>query len=185
MGVNQLSELAELDKLEGRDLKFVGFITESTERTTKTNKQYGRVLFEDFTGSYEHMFFSTQWAQRSGFLKVGYPVIIYGTVKKNKWRDDELQFEVTKVELLADAKDKVISGISLKIEIESLTDEFISELKNKLEEHKGPAELKVLVFEKESKIWIELYSKSIKVDINDEFLNFLRNIPAVEFKINS
>ena len=185
LGVNQLSELAELDKLEGRDLKFVGFITESTERTTKTNKQYGRVLFEDFTGSYEHMFFSTQWAQRSGFLKVGYPVIIYGTVKKNKWRDDELQFEVTKVELLADAKDKVISGISLKIEIESLTDEFISELKNKLEEHKGPAELKVLVFEKESKIWIELYSKSIKVDINDEFLNFLRNIPAVEFKINS
>ena len=185
LGVNQLSDLEDLAKLEGKNLKLVGFITEATERMTKTNKPYGKVLFEDFTGSYEHMFFSTQWAQLSGFLKIGYPVIIYGTVKKNKWRNDELQFEASKVELLSDAKNKVITGITLKIEIENINDELILELKNKIKSNKGPAKLKILVYESSSKTWVSLYSKSMNIDINEEFLQFLRNQPAVEFKINS
>jgi hypothetical protein len=64
--------MAEMEKLNSKEFKIVGFVTNVIERVNKSNKPYGRVTLEDYSGTYEHLFWAKHWVEFANYFKPNY-----------------------------------------------------------------------------------------------------------------
>jgi DNA polymerase-3 subunit alpha len=181
----ELSQLNELEKHKGRDFKIAGIITTVVHATTKTGNPYGSITVEDFTGSFKITLFGKDYLNFKAYFTKGYAVLISGKVQ-HRFNDStkELEFKVNSFEMLADAKNKMLKSLSVKVPIENLTKEFIDEFTNVLGKHKGNADLKFMIYEPGSRVWVEMFSRNFRVDISNGLIDFLNGNSTIEYKIS-
>jgi len=65
-----------------------------------------------------------------------------------------------------------------------MSPEMISELKEMFRENKGDTELKFLFVDKEDKISLPMFSRTVRVRLNNELIAFLDDHPGIEYKVN-
>jgi DNA polymerase-3 subunit alpha len=181
----ELKQLRELEKHKNRDLKIAGIITNIVHATTKTGNPYGSLTVEDYTDAFKITLFGKDYLNFKNYLTKGYAVLISGKVQ-HRFNDEskELELKVNSFEMLADVKHKMLKSISLKLPIGSLTKEFINEFTQVLEKHKGNADLKFMIYEPESRIWVEMFSRNFRVNISTGLIDFLNGNGKVEYKIS-
>lgn len=180
---SSLSELNDLDKLKGKDLKVAGMVTLVEHRTTKNNKPYGKIILEDFTDSLNIMLFSKDYIQFKNYLQEGYTLLIKGKVGARQFNEDELEFKVNEIHLLSEIKENLIKSVQLRVSAADITQEFITEFSRIVESSKGNTILKFLIFDPKDKVWVEMFSRSNRVELTKDFLNFLDSQSAIEYKI--
>jgi DNA polymerase-3 subunit alpha len=105
-------------------------------------------------------------------------------VQKRKFREDELEFSIRKINLLSSVKDELIKTVTLKINPEYICEEMINELKGLIKENKGETELKFLFLDPDDKISLPMFSRTLRVRLNNEFISYLEDHPGIEFKVN-
>jgi len=187
--ITALAELSDLSKFLNQDFKIVGFVTKVVEKINKSNKPYARVTLEDYSGVYEHLFFSKQWVKSSGIMKKNYSVVISAKVRENKYRDGELQLEVGNVSLLSEVNEDIFKSITLNIPYAKVSKQFVDELLNEIErtqskETKAKTSLNIKLYDREEKISVDLFSRNFFININKHFIDFLKKNPNIEHKIN-
>jgi len=171
----RLSDFDEMQNMENMEAKVGGIVTAVEHRTTKTGKPFGSITLEDYSSTYKFMFFGKDYSTYRDFMYEGTTLFIKGRVQKRAWGDtDQLEYKISKIEYLSDLKDK-IKSIALKIPIEKLSSQVISDIKEMAELNKGNAELKFLIFEPETKMWIQMASKTHKITVSDTVLKFLED----------
>jgi len=180
---SNLAELGDLDKLKGKDLRVAGILTSVEHRTTKNNKPYGKIVLEDFTDSMSIMFFSKDYIQFKNYLQEGYTLLLKGKVGPRQFNEDELEYKVSEIHLLSDVKENLIKSVQLRVSATEITQEFITEFSRVVESNKGNTILKFLIFDPKDKVWVEMFSRSNRVELNNEFVNFLDSQSAIEYKI--
>jgi hypothetical protein len=57
-------------------------------------------------------------------------------------------------------------------------------LKTLVNEHKGETELKFLFLDSDDKISLPMFSRTLRIRLNNELLAFLEDHPGIEFKVN-
>jgi len=107
-----------------------------------------------------------------------------GRVQKRKFREDELEFSIKKINLLSSVKDELIKSVTLKIDAEIISPELIGELKDLLRDNKGETELKFVFIDNEDKISLPMFSRTLRVRLNNEFISYLDDHPGIEYKVN-
>ena len=65
---------------------------------------------------------------------------------------------------------------------------FINDLSDKVDENKGKALLKFIVFDPKQNedgrtTWMQMFSRSHMVEINNDFLKYLESQPNIEYKL--
>jgi len=179
-----LAELQNLREYLDREVIVAGMVTDTKNGTGKNGKPYGSFILQDYTDSFRFILFDKDYIDNSKFLTTGYYLLIQGRVQKRRYRDDQLEFSIRKMNLLSSVKDELIKSVTLKINIENLNEEMINELKDLIRENKGETELKFLFLDKEDKISLPMFSRSSRVRLNNDLISYLDDHPGIEYKVN-
>ncbi len=81
-------------------------------------------------------------------------------------------------------KDELIKTVTLKINPENISKEMISELMELIKDNKGETELRFLFYDPDDKISLSMFSRTIRVRLNNELISFLDDHPGLEYKVN-
>ncbi|MDA3891449.1 MAG: DNA polymerase III subunit alpha [Salinivirgaceae bacterium] len=182
-----LSEFSDMASIEGKEVTLGAIVTGVRSAMTKTGKPFGGFTLEDDTGTYETVFFGKDYLQFKNYCTEGYSLYLKGKIQKG-WRGDELEFKISSIEMLVDVREKLIKGVTMKISVNDITQKFINDLLAKAEENKGNALLKFIIFDPKQNedgktTWMQMFSRTHTVDINNDLLNFIESQPGVEYKL--
>ena len=179
-----LSELQNLRDYLDREVVVAGMIIETRNGIGKNGKPFGSFTLQDYTDSFRFMMFDKEYIDNSKFFTMGYYLLIKGRVQKRRFKEDEIEFKIQKINLLSSVKDELVKSVTLNIKPENISHEMINELKELVNENKGETELKFLFSDPEDKVALPMFSRTLKVRLNNEFISYLEDHPGIEFKVN-
>ncbi|UCG27083.1 MAG: DNA polymerase III subunit alpha [Bacteroidales bacterium] len=179
-----LSDFQNMEELNGKELTVVGIVTEVKTGTTKNGRPYGTMYIQDYSDSLRLALFNADFINFSKYFAVGYSLIVKGKVLPNQFRDNQLEFRISQINLLSEVRDNLINTISIKLPLTCITPDFIEHFDKISGSGKGRVKLKFIVYDPKEKIGIELYSRSKKVKLTDKFIRYLEDHQDIEFTVN-
>jgi len=172
-----------IDALKGREMTFFGMVSEARESIGKTGKPFSQIVLTDYTDSYKMFFFAKDYVEYGKFCKPGLYLMIKGIVQ-NRFTGDQLEFKVTRIELLDEIREKYFKSITVKIPLPLITSELVDDLELLTQNSKGKSLLKIDVWDPETKMVINLFSRNTRIEITDELLAYFEKHDDLVFKIN-
>ena len=103
---------------------------------------------------------------------------------QNRFGGDQLEFKVNRVELMEEIREKYFKSITVKIPLPSLTNGLVTELCDLTLNSKGKTLLKFDVWDPETKVLVNLFSRNTRIEITDELLAYFETHDDLAFKIN-
>jgi DNA polymerase-3 subunit alpha len=160
-----------------------GLITSAEQRISQKGNPYGRYVIEDYTGSYEFAMFGNTYSRFGHLMLKDLYVLVSGVVQQKgagqKWfreqEDDKAEFEfvVQNVEMLNETQTKRTGGINVRLGLDTVTEELIDELADKIKENPGEGRLHVTVINPRNKQQVALTSRSLPVHVTPRFYRWL------------
>jgi DNA polymerase-3 subunit alpha len=179
-----LADLQNLSEWNDRDVMVAGMVIDTKNGIGKNGKPYGSFTLQDYSDSFRFMMFDKEYLEFSKFFIVGYYLLVKGKVRKRRFKDDELEFHIRSINLLSSVKDELIKSVTLKVNPENISKEMIAELMELIKENKGETELKFLFYDPDDKVSLSMFSRTIRVRLNNELISFLDDYPGLEYKVN-
>ncbi len=168
---SSIKEINEGIKEENRLYTFGGMVTSFETRPSRKGGSYGRMMIEDYTGSTEIMLFNKDYIQFANYGKPSAQLIIAG--KYERAYNNELRFRIQTIKLLEDVKGKLISGITVKVTPDEITDSLIDLFREaSLRETTGRGSLTVEVYDPKINRTVKMLS-GLKVPIDHDFVEML------------
>ena len=167
-----------------RDVAVAGMVTETRNGISKNNKPYASFTLQDYTDSFRFVLFDKDCVEFSKYLVNGYFLLVKGKVQRRKYAENELDFRVKSITLLSSVKDELIKSVTIKVKAPDVDNELINQLTKMIKSNPGETELRFLFIDPESKISLPMFSRTIKVRLNNDFITFLEDHPALDFKVN-
>jgi DNA-directed DNA polymerase III (polc) len=179
-----LADLQNLRDYLDREVVVAGMVTETKNGIGKNGRPYGSFTIQDYSDSFRFIMFDKDYIDNSKFITTGYYLLIKGKVQKKKYREDEIEFSIKKINLLSSVKDELIKSVTIRIKTENIDSALISELKELIRENKGETELKFLFIDSDDKLSLPMFSRTLRVRLNNEFISWLDDRPGIEYKVN-
>jgi len=176
--------LADVAPYANREVTLGGIVTKMHEGQTRTGKPFGRITMEDYSGAGEFALFGDDWARMRGYFQVGNTLFINAKVEPRRWKPEELDFNVQRVEFLSDVKEKVIKNFTITIQLEKLTEVTVNELISVLDQHKGETELYFKVVDRGAQLHATLRASQHHVNVDSALLDFIEEQEDMTYQIN-
>ena len=177
---------SDMQKFRDKEITFAGMVTSTREAITKNGKPFGIITLEDYTDGYKMMLFGKDFVDFSNFFKDSYSLLIKAKVVPRKYGNnpDELELKINKVMMLADVRDELVKAVALKVPLLNINDQFIEELSAFVAEPKEKGvTLKIMVYDSADNRYINLSTRSVKIKLNNEFINFIEECEDVEMTV--
>jgi len=174
---------SNIEALGNRELTLIGMVTESRDSIGKTGKPYSQIVLTDYTDSYKMFFFAKDYVEYGKYCKPGLYLMVKGMVQ-NRFGSDQLEFKVSRIELMDEVREKYFKSITVKIPLSALTGEVISELERLTATSKGKSQLRFDIFDHETKMMVNLFSRNTRIEITNELLAYFEKHDDLVFKIN-
>ena len=180
-----MKELEDLKALKDREeLTFGGMVVGLRKGVSKKGDPYGIVRIEDFTGNAEIPFWRNDWAVYQGFVQEKMLVLIHAKLEPSKWKPENLELKINKVELLSDVKDNVIQKFTITLPLKVIDESLVESLAEVCRLHPGNADLCMKIQDTDSKMAVDMVSHPVKVAVGRELISFLDNIENVSYHVN-
>jgi len=182
----EISDLSDLPSLKGKEISTAGIVKEAYHGTTKTGKAYGSIIIEGYKSSHKLFLFGNDYVKYKNYMTRDFSLLIKGKVQP-RWKsknDDDLEFSVISMELLSEEKNNMIKTITVSFLLNEISTEMISKFNEIVDENKGDKNLEVSIFDKEDNIQLQMFSRTKRVQINDRFINTLKKIPSLNYKLS-
>ena len=174
---------SNIDALKGRELTFVGMVTEAREGIGKTGKPFSYLILTDYTDSYKMYFFTKDYVEYGKFCKQGLYLMIKGVIQ-NRFGGEQFEYKVSRIELMEDIREKYFKSITLKVPLTVINAEMITELERLTKKSTGKSLLKFDVWDPETKLVVNLFSRNTRIEITNELLAYFEKHDDLAFKIN-
>jgi DNA polymerase-3 subunit alpha len=174
---------SNIDALKGRELTFIGMVSEARESFGKTGKPYSQIVLTDYTDSYKLFFFAKDYVEYGKYCKPGLYLMVKGVVQ-NRYGGDQLEFKVSRMEMMEEIREKYFKSITLKIPLPALTRELVHELASLTQNSKGKTLLKFDIWDPETKMMVNLFSRNTRIEITNDLLAYFEKQDDLAFKIN-
>lgn len=179
-----LAELQSLRDYLDKDVVVAGMVIDTKNGIGKNGKPYGSFTLQDYTDSFRFMMFDKDYVENSKFFTAGYYLLVKGRVQKRRFNEDEVEFKIKTINLLSSVKDELIKSVTIRVSANDVTGEMINELSELIKENHGETELKFLFYDLDEKISLPMFSRSIRVRLNNELISYLEDHPSIDFKVN-
>jgi len=190
MGLSDFNEIKESSTLSqanvGKQLKIAGLVVDAQHRVTKTGRNFGILAIEDYSGKTELAFFSDDYIKFSNYFIKGKSLLVNGFFKtgwKKEGEPERYEFKVTAINLLETAKQTLTKNIDLKMDVGSLSGEFVNFLEKNIKDNPGKSLLKFNIIEPTEHLKISLYNEGKGFTMNEEMAEFLLDNPDVEVSV--
>jgi len=180
---SNLSKLSDLQKLENKELRLSGVVIDVEHKETQKGKKFGILHMEDYHGAYKFFLFGDDYIKFKSFLTPTWLIYITGRVKK-KFYNDDLEFKITSISLLSELIDSEVRDVTIKLELNSLTESIVEKTVEIVEKNKGKHSLILSVIDSEKNYKVDLLSRKIKVDINSNFIEEIGDLNEVSLSVN-
>jgi len=177
-----MTEMKDLPSLNGKDVVIAGMVTSAKVAMSKNGNYFGKINIEDYTDSWEMALFGKDFENYRKFCFEGYSLLIKGRVQPKSYNPAELEYKIKSMHMLSDVKEEMIKMVSITIPLNEVNDSLVDEIRKQAESNKGKIQLKFKVVDPESKISIDLFSRTLRVKLSQKFLTFLQN-NELEFKV--
>ncbi|MEW6470034.1 MAG: DNA polymerase III subunit alpha [Bacteroidota bacterium] len=187
---NRLGELRDMEKYKGREFSFGGMVTAVNHRVSKNGKPFGNFTMEDFNDSFEFVLFGSDYDRFKIFLNPGYFIHVKGKVQERYNQSELVEFKITNIQHLSETREKLLKAITVSIPLASLTDELVEKIHAVVSENarqKGATcTLRFIVSDlyKSEPIYVELFSRKLKVTPDNTLLEALSAIPGITCRLN-
>jgi DNA polymerase-3 subunit alpha len=157
-----------------KELRLAGIITKVEHRQSKTGKPFGSFEVEDYEGSSRMMLFGEDYLKFRPYLIESNFVYIRGKVQNRRFgpeiKEDEFEFKVGVMDLLADARSKYVKGLTLNVNAFKVDEQMVDNLDSLMNKYKGKTRIKVSLIDNIEKIKIDMPSKNPGVELTNELL---------------
>ena len=105
-------------------------------------------------------------------------------MEARKYNESIQDFHISSIRLLHDEKDKLIEKISITLPIHDLDEQTVNELTTIIRNHPGNSLLYFKVVDGNNNVSLNLFSKSVRLEITQELVDYLTENENIDFKIN-
>ena len=178
-----LKDLQNPEKIKGKKLRFAGIITESLHKETKNGNPFGILSIEDYSNNHRFFIFSDEYRKFKDFMVNDWCIMVEGIMQERKWKPEELEFKITRIEHLSEVREKMTKSITIKVQQEAVDKTLIDRLDSLTTENKGDCLLNFHILDIEEEIKVNATSNRT-VELSQEFMNELGNIKEIQYKVN-
>jgi len=179
----QLNEFSEPEKLKDKEVTVAGIINSVKNAMTRNGNPYGSMTIEDYSDSYTLTMFGRDYETYRNYFYEGYSLLIKGVFTSSTWKNGELEFRVKNIWLLSNVRDQLVKSLVVKIPLDNLSEELLEEFKKKSAKS-GNVTMKFMVIDPVDKMSIEMYSRSNRIELSNQLIDFLQSTPELEFKVS-
>ncbi|HER10173.1 MAG TPA: DNA polymerase III subunit alpha [Bacteroides sp.] len=183
-----LHELDDLQQHRGRDLVFCGIVKTVREGVDQwRNKPYLLALLEDYTDTYNIRLKNDDYVNFRQYFSPGVALMIRAAVNEWSPRDEpqrkifSLKFKM--VHMLADVREKLVRSVDITLDIQQITRDLIDQLE-RYTVHENGKNLKLHIFDPQTGLNVNLFSRNKQVDLSDDFMDYLKNQSGFEFRLS-
>lgn len=180
-----LGQFRDLESLRGKELRIAGIVTNFAHRFTKNGKPYGILTIEDYENAHAFYLFSDDYLRFKKFFEQDWFLFLRGHVVPRQWRDNELEFKISEIDLLNDVRDKYCDGIELHMNLASIDQELIRRLEKISGDFPGKGSLLFNIHDQQEELKVDLFSRNIRLDISGKLVKELDSIPGMDYRILS
>jgi DNA polymerase-3 subunit alpha len=173
----------DIDKYKGRDFTFGGMVVAAREATSKNGNPFSTLTLSDYTDTYEFFFFGQDYVNFHKFCKTGLFILVKGTVKQ-RFNSESYEFKATQIELLSEARKNYVKSVTINIPLGKINESIVGEIEKLAQNNKGKALLKFNVYDPESNMFINLFSRSKRIFLSNEFVRFFESKEDIGYRIN-
>ncbi len=175
-----------IDEIEDKKhlsmINVAGMVTMARHLVSRNGNGWGIFEISDFNGSFEFKLFGEDYQKFKHLLEDGKALFVKGKYQKT-WRGDDLEFKVYEIKLLEGIAGTLTESITLRLPLESITDEIIQKIEELCKTHKGQHRLKMEFIDKTNRLKLPMIAKEQRVDATNGFTAALEKM-GVEFSIN-
>ena len=179
-----LADIQNLREFLDKEMVVAGMVIDTKNGIGKNGKPYGSFTLQDYTDSFRFMVFDKDYVEYSKYFFTGYYLLVKGRVQKRRYNEEEVEFRIKTINLLSSVKDELIKTITIRVRPQEVTSEMIRELMALIKENPGETELKFLFYETEEKIFLPMFSRSIRLRLNHDLISYLDDHPSLDYKVN-
>jgi len=177
----------DLAKYVGMNLTFAGIVTDVQHRVSKAGKGWAMFTIEDYGDSNEFRIFGEDYLRMKHFLVPNSFLFVRATIQPG-WTNregitSEPRLKFTEMKLLHDIMDELCKKVTIKIPLQDITVDTISNLENLLKNKPGKQSLHFTIWDAKEKIELNLPSRNTKIHISNELLATLQS-EQIDFKLN-
>ncbi len=165
-----------LETFQDKEVCFAGIVTQAQHRTSKNGNPYGTFTIEGYKGALQIMLFSEDYVQHKNYMNQGWFLFVTAKVQKRRYRENELEVKVLRIELLQSIREKLTSEIHLKINPKSIQKEYIEQLSTAINTSSGQTTLKCLVSDVDSDTQVQFYAQKNRIKPTNTFLEELSRL---------
>jgi len=177
--------IAELESYKGREVRMAAIVTGKIERYTKRGDKFGVVHIEDYSDTMEIMLFSKDYAKWGSFFEKDNKLMIYGHYQQ-RFNSDEYELKIRDIDFLSDMM-KEAKRLEIDVPLRLINDDFNMDFDRLMNQSKGKVHLQLNLIDAQKNYKVKLYSRSVKLDLNNEIVNWLISWadidPACQFTI--
>jgi len=178
-----LSQLNDLESLKGRELRLGGIVSAYSHRFTKNSKPYGVLTLEDYESSQTFYLFSEDYLKFKPYFELDWFLYLRGNVVSQQWKDNSLEFKINEINLLSEVKEKYYDGIEIRMNINQVSKDLIKKLEHLADEYQGRGSVMVNILDEKENIKVDLFSRKIRLGIDDRMIAEIEAIPEIEYRI--
>ena len=176
-----------LDKVEnfqngGGNLNIAGMVAMAKHLVSKNGNGWGIFELQDYNGSFEFKLFGEDYQKHKHLLEEGKAIYVKGNFQKSNWNGG-VQFKVKELRLLEGIATSLTSSITLKLPLEKVTDEFIEQIGQICQDHKGPHKFKIDLIDKKNRLQLNMVAKECQVDATNGFISAIEKL-GIAYKVN-
>jgi DNA polymerase-3 subunit alpha len=184
---NKLEDLGDLQQFSGRDVVFSGMVKTVRDGVDQwRNKPYLLAQLEDYTDTYNLRLKNDDYVNFKQYFVSDVALMIRATVNEWSPRDEPTKkiysLKLKTVHMLADVRDKLVKSVNIMLDINHISDSFISSFEPFTVNESGKI-LKFHIRDSESNMNLNLFSRNKQVRLTDEFIDYLQNNPDFEFRL--
>ncbi|WP_158824871.1 DNA polymerase III subunit alpha [Mucilaginibacter lacusdianchii] len=173
---NQLRRMGELS--------IGGLMANVQHKMTKTGKPFGTFILEDYNDSYEFALFGDDYIKFRNLLGDGYFVQLKGNVEEKYRQKDNWDLRLSAINLLSEMRDKFTKSLTVCLHLHNLNEQLLTSLEQAVNKNNDKYQnrncaLRFMVKDSEDTLFIDLPSKTCKVNPSDDLLEEILNLTNV------
>ena len=183
---HSLANLDNLSTLNGQEVMLAGLVKSHKHAYTKNNKPYGQIFIEDYTDTFRLMLFSKDYIQFQNFFNPGYALLIRAMIQPRPFNNGTIDYElkIKEIRMLADVREDMVKSLVVTLPLKRIDEQIINEIDKYADQKQGSARLRIMVHDREDNLYIEMFSRTKRISLSDELINYLQEQPEIDFKLN-
>ncbi|MDX1942127.1 MAG: DNA polymerase III subunit alpha [Saprospiraceae bacterium] len=164
-------------------LNLAGMVVKARHMVSKNGNGWGIFEIRDYDGGMEFKLFGEDYQKFKHLLEEGKALFLKGAFQRGWGENADMEFKPKEVKLLEGVAESLTDSITLRIPVESLTNERIEQLDKLCKQYKGKQRLRMELLDSTNRLKINMIAKERKVLANNDFVAELVKM-GVEYRLN-